>query len=202
MRCTGPSEFRSLITVPQKKTAAVRRCGRARRSSRTTVMVLPSRLDASVVVPNLWPKDCGQRGKAVMTDHQQSSAEQFDTWVQIATRYFVFSNAGGAIAVLSFLGTRSGSSRFGCFAIATLTCFVLGLIVTGILIMSRVTAAYRAFLTAHNEDPRAIDKSISSWTTRYYDQQRPARVLNLAFVLFVLGSLIGLAGLGVALLRG
>ena len=137
-----------------------------------------------------------------MTDNQKSTAEQFDTWVQIATRYFVLSNAGGAVAVLSFLGTRGGSGRFGCFAVASLACFVLGVIATGILIMTKVTGAYRAYLTMHIKDPGAVEASMKSWTTRFYDQieLHVGRVFAVAFGLFVLGSVIGLVGLVVAMI--
>jgi hypothetical protein len=137
-----------------------------------------------------------------MTDNQKSSADQFDTWVQIATRYFVLSNAGGAVAVLSFLGTRSGSGRFGCFAVASLAWFVFGVIAAGFLIMTKVIGAYRTFLTPYI--PEAVEASMKSWTTRPYDkfERYIGRVFNLAFGLFVLGSLIGLVGLGVALLSG
>jgi len=137
-----------------------------------------------------------------MTDSQKSNADLFDVWVQIATRYFVLSNAGGAVAVLSFLGSRSGSGRVGYFAVISLACFVLGVIAAGVLIMIKVTGAYRAFLTTYI--PEAVETSMKSWTTRPYDkfEGRIGRVFNLAFGLFVLGSLIGLVGLGVVLLSG
>jgi len=139
-----------------------------------------------------------------MTDNQKSGAELFDTWMQIATRFFILSNAGGAIAVLSFLGTRTGSGTFGCFAIVTLACFVAGVITAGFLTMVRLVGAYRTFLTIHLQNPNAVDASMKPWTTRFYDEleRRTALLFALAFGLFVLGSVIGLVGLGVALSRG
>ncbi len=128
------------------------------------------------------------------------SEARFDTWVQTATKFFVLANAGAAVATLSFLATRSGSNAFQVVGILALVCFVAGIVVAGLTIMGQLTAAYRGFLSS-SLPPDAVELSISkSWVTRYSDKAEPhtARLMALAFGLFVLGCVLGLVGLVVA----
>ncbi len=91
------------------------------------------------------------------------SEARFDTWVQTATRFFVLANAGAAVATLSFLATRSGSSTFQVVGILALVCFVAGIVVAGFTIMGQLRAAYREFLSS-SLPPDAVEYSISkSW---------------------------------------
>jgi hypothetical protein len=54
-------------------------------------------------------------------EEADASAERFDVWARTATNFFVLANAGGAVAVLSFLGSRSESGAVaGVLAVAAL----------------------------------------------------------------------------------
>lgn len=57
-------------------------------------------------------------------------------WGERAYKYLLLTNSGGAVAILSFLGTDSARHIF--WAKAALVCFVLGLIFMGIEIARRV----------------------------------------------------------------
>ena len=115
---------------------------------------------------------------------------KFDLWLQTATRYFVLTDAGAAVAVPSFIGNSNTVSKL---AVASLLCFVLGLTVAGLVTLGQITGAYRAYLTKMG-DPIAADHSIKgSWLTRWSDRVEPrtGSFLAAAFALFVLGSIVG-----------
>jgi purine-cytosine permease-like protein len=130
--------------------------------------------------------------------HINSSEAHFDTWVQVATRYFVLANAGAAVATLSFLAARPGSSMPLFVGILALICFVSGVSVAGIAIMGQLTLAYRRLTSDDFEDPVAAEVSIrKSWVTRFFDRAEPhtGTLLVTAFGLFVVGCVLGLLGL-------
>ena len=126
-----------------------------------------------------------------------STEARFDTWVQTATKFFVLANAGAAVATLSFLAMRIGSGAVQVVGILALACFVAGIIMAGFTIMGQLTAAWRGFLSS-SLPPDAVELAVSkSWVTRYSDKAEPrtARLMALAFGLFVLGCALGLVSL-------
>jgi hypothetical protein len=131
-----------------------------------------------------------------------SSEDRFEVWIQTATRFFILANAGGAIAVLSFLGSRGprpDTGEYEPLAISALSFFVLGIVLVGVIILGQLNAAYRKLLFSELGDPVAVEKSIGShWSTRAMDviEPRTGRLLTCAFALFVLGSGAGIAGIG------
>lgn len=124
---------------------------------------------------------------------------RFDQWMQIATRYFVLTNAGGAVAVLSFIGTSLSGGSFPKIAVVSLLCFVAGLIVAGCVVLGQLTGAYRALLS-READPIGAEASIKRGpVTRWADwvEPRTGRFLAATFFLFVAGAAIGLIALAV-----
>jgi hypothetical protein len=133
-----------------------------------------------------------------MSEQAQVRERNFDAWVQTAIRFFVLTNAGAAVATLSFLATWATPGFSRGTSVVALACFVAGMIVAGICIMAQLTGAYRAFLSDHLSDPDAISIAVGrSWATRYFDNLEPrtAPLMVLAFALFVLGCMVGMAGL-------
>jgi hypothetical protein len=127
----------------------------------------------------------------------EDSDQRFDQWMQTATRYFVLCNAGGAVAVLGFIGASLGSGCFPKIAVLSLLCFVAGLVVAGFVILGQLAGAYRSFLT-DDIDPVGADESIKrSWVTRITDwvEPRTGHFLASAFMLFIIGAVIGLIAL-------
>jgi len=156
-------------------------------------------------MPVQWLIDCESKGSDPMNDesaderHTHSSEARFNTWVQTATKFFVLANAGAAVATLSFLATRIGSGAVQIVGILALACFVAGIIVAGFTIMGQLTAAWRRLLSS-SLPPDAVELAVSkSWVTRYSDKAEPrtARLMVLAFGLFVLGCVLGLISLAV-----
>src|SRR5262245_36981853 len=97
-----------------------------------------------------------------------------------------------------FRGVASG------LAVASLICYVAGLVLAGFTIMAQLTGAYRAFLTG-DTDAVAADYSIKKApVTRFFDkwESKTGRLLAASFALFVIGSVIGLAGMAVAVCGG
>jgi hypothetical protein len=121
--------------------------------------------------------------------------DSFEQWMQTAARYFVLTNAGGAVAVLSFIGA-SGSS-FPKAAIVPLTCFVAGLIVAGVVIGGQLTGAYQRLLV-RTFDPLGAEVSIKRrWVTTMLArvEERTGHFVAIAFALFVVGAGTGLVTL-------
>lgn len=124
--------------------------------------------------------------------------QRLEQWLHTATQYFVLSNAGAAVAVLSFIGASIGKNgSFAKIAILPLLFFVAGLVVAGLVILGQLTGAYRAW----HVDPSAAEWSIRQrWTTRLTDRVEPrtGSFLWSAFILFGLGALTGLIALACA----
>ncbi|MBP5857905.1 hypothetical protein KAJ83_12875 [Marivibrio halodurans] len=123
--------------------------------------------------------------------------QRFEQWLQTATRYFVLINAGGAVAVLSFIGASLTCSLSPNIAVISLFFFVAGLVIAGIVILGQLTFSYRVYLM-DDANPHGADISINSKpVTRFgnWVEPRTGSFLADSFFLFVLGASIGLLAL-------
>ena len=120
----------------------------------------------------------------------QDRLQQFNEWMMAATRYVLLANAGGAIAILGFIGTTI--TKFGIIKLAVLPLafFVIGIIVGSLAILGQLTAVWSAWV---QEGTPAVDPTRSSPVTRLgaWAEPRTGRVLLIGFACFVVGSVIG-----------
>lgn len=129
-----------------------------------------------------------------MSDKEAETA--FDQWMQYAIRYFVLANSGAAVATLSFMGA---SGKVPCIGVLAFASFVAGIIVAGLVILGQLIAAWRKLLNPNGAlNPEGIERavaqrSITHWGDRV--EKRSGTFLGIAFGLFTLGAVLGIATL-------
>lgn len=117
----------------------------------------------------------------------------------VMVRFLVLANAGGAVAVISFLGAASYTSNGAWFALVPLGFFFLGIVFAGIATVGAAgLALYNALVVGNKildtkpEAPKITKLVLALRRTSGWPEM-------FAFVLFILGGLSGLVFLGMLL---
>ena len=117
-------------------------------------------------------------------------------WIEKALRFLILTNAGGAVAVLSFIGNSDEARRmFGPrFA---LSCFALGIIVAGIFIAIQFHRFDFMFRGYHSDSAKYFSDEIEWDELKKNDDDRsgPHSIdyvwPYISFILFILGCIAG-----------
>lgn len=111
-------------------------------------------------------------------------------WSKAGIQFFVLTNAGAAVATLSFIGS-SGQAPWP--AIVSLGLFVVGLMLAGLTILGQWTYAWTAWL--QRDMPAAPVKG--SWFVKLGQRIEPrtGTVLGWSFIAFIAGAVAGLVAL-------
>jgi hypothetical protein len=118
-------------------------------------------------------------------------------WSDKAVNYLLLTNAGGAVAVLSFMASDKVREKIG--PKIALSCFALGVIVTG-FVVARQLHRFERILNGYKRDSeRYLTNQIDEWDTvvsRDEERIHPSIVWDyglgyLAFALFFGGCVAG-----------
>jgi hypothetical protein len=122
-------------------------------------------------------------------------------WGDKAVRYLMLTNAGGAVAVLSFMASDKVREMVG--PKIALSCFALGVIVTGILVAKQLHRVERIFKDYRKDSTRYLIDQIE-WLALTIDDDNRAQPTfwdyfwgYAAFALFIGGCVAG----GISLFR-
>src|SRR4051794_15109069 len=96
----------------------------------------------SEILRSHLPPDMQASFSEKLTQHRTMILEKTLESDARLSKYIFTTNAGGAVAVLAFIGTNGADSRYGW---TPLICFVLGVIASGIEVRS-LAEAYSALL--------------------------------------------------------
>jgi hypothetical protein len=117
-------------------------------------------------------------------------------WIEKALRFLVLTNAGGAVAVLSFIG-NSDEARQMCGPRIALGCFAAGIIIAGIFIavqFNRFDSMYKGY----NSDSAKYFSDKIEWDQLRKDDDDRSRPHSIDYVwpymsfgLFILGCIAG-----------
>jgi hypothetical protein len=117
-------------------------------------------------------------------------------WIEKALRFLVLTNAGGAVAVLSFIG-NSDEARRMCGPRFALSCFAAGIIVAGIFIAVQFHRFDSMFKGYHSDSAKYFSDEIE-WDKLRKDDDRRSSPHSIdyvwpyiAFALFILGCIAG-----------
>ena len=119
---------------------------------------------------------------------------------EIAIKYLLLTNSGGAVTVLSFMGA-SEKARGSCGAIAALACFVAGVVLVGIFNVIRYYKTANLF-KEWRLGSESYFEGKTDWKTLTDDDNKRSYknwslhiVGNLSFVAFVVGAIFGMINL-------
>lgn len=147
-----------------------------------------------VKYPEMTPEQRQHYAEAV--NRRWKQLHEWETnWGERAYKYLLLTNSGGAVAILSFLGTDS--ARHVALAKFALVCFVLGLILVGVEIARRVHymenlyARYREGANSFFEGKISFIELYNADEARSRKPPKIAYVLPyICFALFILGCII------------
>ncbi len=117
-------------------------------------------------------------------------------WTEKAVKFLTLTNAGGAVAVLSFMGA-SDEVRSMFWPRIALFCFALGVICTGIFIANQFHRIETIFLRYKRDSERYLSDKIEWGTLITIDEDRSDASCwdyvwgYVPFILFVLGCFAG-----------
>jgi len=122
-------------------------------------------------------------------------------------KYLFLVHGGGAVALIGFIQVDVASRALQRVAMGTLACFLLGLIVTGLLLFARGLSTTMAAIDADNRRKlmrRAEVElsvvmalpSLNKW------QRKMARSMKLSYGLAVIGLVVGFFGPAFSLIGG
>ncbi len=117
-------------------------------------------------------------------------------WVEKALRLLVLTNAGGAVAVLSFIGASDEARRM-CGPRFALGCFAAGIIIAGIFIAIQFHRFDSMFKGYGSDSAKYFSDEIEWDKLRKDDDDRSAphsidyAWLYISFGLFILGCIVG-----------
>jgi hypothetical protein len=117
-------------------------------------------------------------------------------WIDKAVSFLVLTNAGGAVAVLSFMGTSDEVRRM-CGPRFALGCFAFGIIVAGIFIATQFHRLDSLFFGYHVDSERYLSDQIEWDALRTRDDDRSRTSFMdyfwpyVSFILFIAGCVAG-----------
>jgi hypothetical protein len=117
-------------------------------------------------------------------------------WTEKAVQFLTFTNAGGAVAVLSFMGASNDVRKMIWPRIA-LCCFAAGVICTGIFIAKQFHRMEKIFARYRRDSERYLSDQIEWDTLSMVDEDRSDASCwdyfwgYAPFILFVLGCVAG-----------
>ncbi len=129
----------------------------------------PTRSEATAGLPKMW--------------------EEYLNSVAAATRFLVLANAGGSVAVLSFMGAAMDNGAVPKFALVPLLLFFIGTVSAGLELLSRMPALLEDSISAAGLD----GKHRQPW--RFFTAHAAIAgtwALPLSFGLFIAGGVTGI----------
>ncbi|MGA2802440.1 MAG: hypothetical protein ABSE97_08760 [Verrucomicrobiota bacterium] len=115
---------------------------------------------------------------------------------EVAIKYLLLTNSGGAIAVLSFMGS-SEKARSSHYAVAALASFVVGVILVGVFNILRYYRVANLFNSWRRDSEKYFERQIDWKKLTDADNLRSKAQIaahfagNLSFVAFLVGCLLG-----------
>jgi hypothetical protein len=115
---------------------------------------------------------------------------------EVAIKYLLLTNSGGAVAVLSFMGS-SEKARSSHFTVAALASFVVGVILVGVFNILRYYRVANLFNSWRRDSEKYFEMEMDWKTLTDSDNQRSeAQIIahiagNLSFVAFLVGCILG-----------
>jgi hypothetical protein len=114
----------------------------------------------------------------------------------LAIKYLLLTNSGGAVTVLSFIGT-SEKARTSTGAIVTLSCFVVGIILVGIFNILRYYRISKLFYLWKHDVDKFYKKEFTWLNLTERDESRCKTPISLhvvghlSFAAFLCGCIVG-----------
>lgn len=133
-----------------------------------------------------------QRLEDQVREQQAAAAERLHEWTQTSVRFVLGGNAGGAVAVLSFVAAAKPSFAAHVSAVSALAIFLTGLFCAGL-------SAIGFWARAASNGPPGADAGVVQTLPQRAREELFARAGTLAltsFCAFALGALFGIAAVG------
>lgn len=122
--------------------------------------------------------------------------QRLDSWLQTSVRFLVLSNAGGAVATLTFIGgALKGNQGIG-LAIWAMAFFICGTALVGFVVLGQL---YRAWLLELSPEQPGKGSWLHQLITSAYEKGSywHSPMIAGSFVLFLIGAILGILGLAI-----
>jgi hypothetical protein len=122
--------------------------------------------------------------------------QRLDGWLQASVRFLVLSNAGGAVATLTFIGGALKGNHGFDLAIWAMAFFICGTALVGFVILGQLNKAWLAELSpAQPADGSCLHKLIALAYDKGSYWHSP--FIAGSFILFLIGAILGIIGLAI-----
>ncbi len=168
--------------------------------------------DNSQITPSKDAKKFADLGPEIQISHleiiNKRASQLYDLTKEFGltgVKYLFYTNAGGAVAVLSFIGTANPNNHLGVFTYISLGCFTAGVIFLLSLFIELTLKSDYLLADWHKSTISYINNETSTWNEII---KKVSKVKNISwwermlalvsFICFIIGCIIGV----IALLSG